>query len=100
MKRNNDLLPLTGSDHVPTMDELTGWALGERPADFTLTGAMKALDRMVAALPKVRPLARHDIVAWNDEAVEVELVAASGNVTVRLPDGGLKTVRKHEISRI
>jgi hypothetical protein len=99
VEANRNLLPLAGDD-VPSWDAVAGWALGERPADFSIQGAMRALDREIAKLPPVKPLARHDIVAWRDEAVEVELVAASGNITVRLPDGELKTVRRYEISRI
>lgn len=85
-----------------TRSDLTGWVLD--PANHRLTfeqamRGMEALVREVASQPRTRWM-RGEIAGWRDEAVQVELVCASGNVVVRLADGSLKTVRKHELHAI
>ena len=52
-----------------------------------------------AFAPAPQPFKRGDIAAWQDEAVEVELISASGNATVRTVDG-LRTVQLSELSKI
>lgn len=73
------------------------------PLQFSqgLLNDLVKLTQMVERLPvPPRPLRRNDIVGIADEPAQVELISASGNITVRMPDGQLRTVRDWEITRL
>jgi hypothetical protein len=72
------------------------------PLQFSqsLLNDLVKLTQMVEQMPvPPRPLRRKDIVRVNDEAAVIVLISVSGNITVRMADGGLRTVRECEITR-